>query len=324
MSFTGPLFIVGMPRSGTKLLRGLLNQHPLISIPNIETHFLPYWEKHWSEYGDLSDRNDFSCFYSQVIHLPYFIYMREISEIIQEDNWYQSCDDFSISGIFEALIRYDAHVPVGSKKIWGDKTPSYITQVPLIKSIFPEARFIHIIRDVRDYSLSMNTAWGKNMVRATDRWVDGINIFRQNIEDYGEKIMELRYEDLLDNPAKDLHRICAFLGLKFDNRMLELGTPCENLGATQKKKEIVKNNKQKFLTEMTSKQRKSIECIAKPLLKEYGYQVNYTGISKRINKSQMLIYKIMDAINLFRYEAKKRGIVGGIKFQWSLYRTARD
>lgn len=324
MRFNGPLFTVGMPRSGTKLLRGLFNQHPSIGIPNVETHFLPYWAKHWPEYGDLSDRRNFSRFYRQAIGLPYFIFMRDISEIIQEDVWYKNCENFGISGVFKALIRHDANVPVGSQKIWGDKTPSYITQVDLLKKLFPAAKFIHIVRDVRDYSLSISAAWGKNMERATDRWVDGISTFRKSLKLYGEDILELRYEDLLDNPSRDLQRICEFLELEFNERMLELAAPCENLGDTQTQKVIVSSNKHKFLTEMTPKQRHSIERIAKPLLEHYGYAVAYKGDAKRLHKFQLVFYKIMDGINLFRYEAKKRGLIAGLKFQWSLYRTARD
>ena len=61
--FKGPLFIVGIPRSGTKLLRGLLDEHPMIGIPPIEIEFLPYWEKRWRDFGDLSDPYMFSKFY---------------------------------------------------------------------------------------------------------------------------------------------------------------------------------------------------------------------------------------------------------------------
>ncbi len=319
-----PLFLVGMPRSGTKLLRELLNQHPLIEIPNVETHFLPYWSKHWQEYGDLSDKNNFSHFYDQVTSIPYFIYMREIGKTIQKDAWYQSCENFKVSGVFEALMRHDANTPIGSEKIWGDKTPSYITQVTLIKELFSSAKIVHLVRDVRDYSLSAKTAWGKNMMRSTDRWVEGISTLRNNLKEHGDDIIEIRYEDLLDNPEKELLKICNFINLKFDKRMLQLETSCENLGDAKGNNFIVKNNKQKFLTKMSFKERESLERIAKPILEKYGYQFEYRGESKRVNNIQMFLFKIMDTINLFRYESKKRGVLGGIKFQWNLYRTARN
>ena len=56
-NFHGPLFIIGMPRSGTKLLRGLLNQHPQIGIPLSETEFLPWLVKCFPDYGDISGRD---------------------------------------------------------------------------------------------------------------------------------------------------------------------------------------------------------------------------------------------------------------------------
>ena len=61
-AFHGPLFVVGMPRSGTKLLRGLLNEHSRIGIPLNETEFLPHWLRSWSAFGDLSSRTAFDAF----------------------------------------------------------------------------------------------------------------------------------------------------------------------------------------------------------------------------------------------------------------------
>ncbi|MEE9376878.1 MAG: sulfotransferase [Candidatus Lokiarchaeia archaeon] len=316
MKLSSPIFLVGMPRSGTKLLRGLLNQHPLIEISNVETHFLPFWEKHWKKYGDLSDKNNFLQFYDQVTTKnPYFIYMREKGGMIEENNWYQCCENFKISGVFEALMRHDTNTLVGSEKIWGDKTPSYLIHISLIKGHFPSAKIIHIVRDVRDYSLSMNVAWGKNIIRSTSRWVEEISVFRKNLEDYGNDILELRYEDLLDNPEKQLVRICNFINLEFDKGMLQLTVPCEQLGDTQKDIAIVKSNKKKFLSKMTSKECELLESIARPILEIYDYPVEYKGKIKRINKVQMLLYKIIDGINLFRYGLEKRGIMRGIKFQ---------
>ena len=64
--FQGPLFVVGMPRSGTKLLRGLLNEHSRIGIPLNETEFLPHWLRSWTERGDLSEPAAFERFYAEV------------------------------------------------------------------------------------------------------------------------------------------------------------------------------------------------------------------------------------------------------------------
>ena len=70
--FTGPLFIIGMPRSGTKLLRGLLNRHPMIGIPPSETEFFPWLNSHYEQFGDLSVRGRFNRFYKEMGENPLF------------------------------------------------------------------------------------------------------------------------------------------------------------------------------------------------------------------------------------------------------------
>ena len=108
--FLSPVFIIGMPRSGTKLLRELLNSHSRIEIPSGETEFLPYWVSNWSKYGDLSNFQTFRQFYETIIALPYFIYMKEQSTLIDCEQWYRNCQNFSTAGVFEALIRHDAGI----------------------------------------------------------------------------------------------------------------------------------------------------------------------------------------------------------------------
>ena len=65
--FAGPLFLLGMPRSGTKLLRTLLNAHPAIHIAQVETHFIPYWHANWDSYDDLADLQNFRKFYDKAL-----------------------------------------------------------------------------------------------------------------------------------------------------------------------------------------------------------------------------------------------------------------
>ena len=92
-AFDGPLFVVGMPRSGTKLLRDLLNQHSAIGIPRIETEFLPYWFEHWERWGDLSDKNQFQHFYESVRTSSYFRYQADADALISRDVWFSASSD---------------------------------------------------------------------------------------------------------------------------------------------------------------------------------------------------------------------------------------
>ncbi|PQP35618.1 hypothetical protein C6A37_01585 [Desulfobacteraceae bacterium SEEP-SAG9] len=245
--FNGPIFVVGMPRSGTKLLRDLLNQHPKIRIPRVETNILPSWVNNWQKYGDLSKRSTFNKFYRKMLLMSYFVYMKEDNQLIEAYIWYNLCKNFTPAGVFEALVRHDAGVGYNTSKIWGDKSPSHIRHTPLLKKLFPEARFIHIIRDVRDYCLSINKAWGKNMIRAAQRWRDDLRRIKSDSRQFKYDYFEVKYEDLISQPADTLRRICGFLDIEFETNMLKLSEPSEKWGGDAKgMKEIKIDNINKY------------------------------------------------------------------------------
>lgn len=321
--FTGPLFIVGMPRSGTKLLRDLLNRHPKIGIPDIETRMLPTWTSNWQGYGSLANRQNFHRFYRETVRLSYFCYMDESARLIPEDNWYQFCRNFSPAGVFEALIRHDAKVPYDSDRIWGDKSPLYFRHVPLLRDLFGNARFIHIVRDVRDYCLSINKAWGKNMFRAAQRWKDDVSRFHPECIGLGGNCLEVRYEDLLADPESTLKGICLFLEIEWNPLMLHLSRPSENLGDAKGYKEIKKNNKEKYLRLMPADVRRKIEELTASVLRAYDYPVKHGGEDRRLSSILLYLYKFLDGINLFAFEFRENTLFEAIKQGLDFYKLKR-
>lgn len=315
------LFVVGMPRSGTKLLRGLLNRHANISIPNIETEFLPYWVSHWAEFGDLSSRNKFIEFYKQQMHIIFFVYARERGSLIDPDMWYSQCENFDPASVFEALIRHQAGIIPGSEDIiWGDKSPSYIHHVPLLLSLYPQAMCIHIVRDVRDYCLSIHAAWGKNMLRAAQRWRDSVTEVHAVACQNPDRVLEIRYEDLLEHTDQVMERISSFLGVEFHSDMLSPGKETENLGAAKGRSDVVRHNRAKYLTEMPTYVRKSLERVSRDMLGVYGYPVN-GGEVTRVPLWRMYLLQLLDGVNLVRAEAKERGLIKALGFHLSNFKT---
>lgn len=312
--FTGPIFLVGMPRSGTKLLRGLLVEHSRVSIPPIETEFLPYWVQKWHRFGDLSEYSQFKKVYRSMMSLPYFLYMQQRDNLIPEKTWFKLCPTFSPAGVFEALLRHDAEIEFESPNIWGDKSPSYISHLPLLKALFPRARFIHITRDVRDYCLSIKKAWGKNMIRAAQRWTDCIHKIRQDSSEFRDDYLEIKYEQLIETPEHCLKQICAFLEIEFEPKMLHLSQPPENIGDTKNESKIVGQNKEKYLRSMKPSTRRRIEAIAAPILESSGYTVIYVGTPVRVPGILMLLYQVLDGFNLVKSNIKERGIIDAIRF----------
>ena len=179
----GPVFIVGMPRSGTKLLRTLLNQHSDIGIPENESHFIPYYYRRLGGFGDLRDRINFDKFFQTISKSTFFCRLIERGKDISPDEWYQAVGCWDYGGVLKALYQLLARNE--GKNVWGDKTPQYLTQLDLLWSIFPDARVIHIIRDARDYCLSMKRAWGKAMLRSAQRWADDVRLCREIGQELG-------------------------------------------------------------------------------------------------------------------------------------------
>ncbi len=301
-----------MPRSGTKLLLALLNQSPRVAVSTLETGFLPYWIENWGSYGDLSDRATFARFYNEATKLPYFANLALRDRLVIEKDWYQSCRDYSAAGVFEALIRLEVAAPPETDTIWGDKSPSYTRHVELLKSLFPEARFVHIVRDVRDYCLSINKAWGKNMIRAAQRWSDDVTNARQVGNRLGKNYIEVRYEDLLADPRSTVERICGTLGINFDEDMTRLSQPTEVIGDARGA-EIKRDNVEKYAHQLDPVTRRKIEAIAGELLESLGYPVERSEGTVRIGGMRMKYYQLADTFNLFKSSVDEYGFFGAIK-----------
>ncbi len=169
--FLGPLFIVGMHRSGTKLLRNLLNQHPQISIPTIESCFIPYLINKFGNSPQFEDDN-----------------------LTDRTSW---------SEIFEVIFKF--YIPQSKNKnvIWGDKTPQYLPRIKLLKRLYPKAKFIHIIRHPGDYCISAKKAWGKSIYRSANSWRHEIEKAREVGGGLGDDYLEVFYENLVENPEKN-------------------------------------------------------------------------------------------------------------------------
>jgi hypothetical protein len=215
-------FIVGVPRSGTTLLRIMLDAHPRLAIPP-ETGFL-----------------------SRIVRLPWLwpagVGRRRLLAIITRA---QSWPDFHLdaAALAEALgavkpftladgLRafYQLYAARFNKPLWGDKTPLYGRHAYAIARLLPEARFIHVIRDGRDVALSLRTMWfapSRRVDALAGYWARELRRARHQ----GKRLKyytEIRYEALVRNPERVLRDVCQFLELEFDARMLSYH---ENAGA---------------------------------------------------------------------------------------------
>jgi len=311
--FEGPIFLVGLPRSGTKLLRELLNNHSRIAITIKESNFLPYFYHRRNAYGPLDQPGNFDRFYKDFSETKFFKRLDESSRFIDKELWSRQIVDWSFAGVMEAF--YKAYARHFNKQIWGDKTPSYLVQVPLLKSLFPGAKFIHIYRDGRDQALSIYKVYKKNIYTSAQRWTDGIMKFRRDAARFAPgDTFEVQYEKLTDSTEETMRSICDWLGIPFEKELTEMNRTTEFLtGAASKSTGILKKNHGKWQKELSPHQVARFEKICGSLLADMGYPVSYKGPASRLNKLEMGYHTVLDAINQLIFEIGYRGRREGLK-----------
>jgi hypothetical protein len=205
-------FIVGVARSGTTLLRLMLDAHPELAIPP-ETGFIPA-----ALAASRAGGKSREAFFEAIVRFETWkdlnIAAGEFRAALDE------IDPFEPSCGIRTLYRL--YASRHGKPRWGDKTPMYAVHLPEITAALPEARFIHIIRDGRDVALSVRPLWfapGKEIRTLALDWRQRIEKTRE-LSRQVRGYFELRYEDLVRDPQRELRKICRFIELEYDPRML--------------------------------------------------------------------------------------------------------
>lgn len=318
--FNGPIFIIGVSRSGTKLLRDLLNNHHRISISTVESKFIPAFYNKYGNWTEEQLRNRFNSLYNDFRSTLFFERIRAAGGIGELENdgkpWFDAVSTWTFAGVTETLFRF--LIGAEDDSIWGDKTPNYLLYIPLLKELYPRARFLHIIRDVRDICLSAEKAWKRNIYFTAQRWYDYVRRCREDAAVHAPgHYFELKYEDLLTDPEEQLKRICEFLAIDFQNEMAHLKAPAENIGDAKNQTVIVKDNFQKWKSRMDMRQLKKIERIAGPLLLDLGYLLaadqGPKTPPKRLNPLVMNFYRVSEVWHTFFQEYRKNNLGAAFK-----------
>jgi hypothetical protein len=288
-------FVVGIARSGTTLLRLMLDAHPQLTIPP-ETHFLPQLFKYfdqWVEQGVEGDELRGRAMALIEAHprwgdMP--LRAEEVERRMAQHDPLTAGD--AARSFYEA---YAAHV---GKLRWGDKSPPYTWKARRIQAALPEARFVHLIRDGRDVALSLSeVSWGPGDVQAAAaKWVDELGRARRRSRRLlPGTYMEVRYEDLVADPEPPLRQVVEFVDLPWDAGMLDyhhraeermqdvvrdfhpLGGGTITAEERQRQHELVSSPPSasrvgRWRTEMSPEDRQTFESIAGDLLRELGYE----------------------------------------------------
>jgi hypothetical protein len=318
----GPLFIVGMPRSGTKLLRGLMSKHPRIRILAAETDFLSFIEQWIEAHGSPVTPEEFERFAGALQAGNYFNFRHETTPFRWQE-WRAACNGhFDVGGLFEGFSRYELGIERGSGLIWADKSPAYIRHVPLIFRHFPGARILHIVRDVRDHCVSMRNAWGKDLRRSAWRWGRDVLTAHRQCMSMPERCLELGFEQLLQDPELQMRRICLFLDLEFSASLTELAQSVEGRGYAAGRTDIVRDNFRKFESRLTRKQIAAIESLAWDAMQALGYEPLYATKQVQLSSAMQHLLKLKDGVHLVASGMHRNGVAAAIRFHTAHRRMA--
>jgi hypothetical protein len=205
-------FIVGVGRSGTTLLRLMLDAHPQLAIPT-ETHFLLGLIPPAS---DSITRDEFFHVLTEAATWPNLALDAATFNTALRD-----VRPFSVADGVRAFFRLYAQQ--FGKVRWGDKTPPYRGNMIGLQALLPEAHFIHIIRDGRDVALSYRGLWfgpGDDIEAQARFWVGEVLAARRQAAAL-RHYLEIRYETLVAEPEATLQSICSYLKLPYEPQMLE-------------------------------------------------------------------------------------------------------
>jgi hypothetical protein len=275
------VFVVGCPRSGTTLLRRMLDAHPLLAMTE-ETHWIPRLAQPGGVVGE--DRVMTSAVVTALLDYPRFATM----QINGQELWTIGARSTDYSDFVTAL--FDLYGAKRGKKLVGDKTPGYVRAIPLLHELWPWARIVHLIRDGRDVALSALgwerkaeqfrrrfESWQQEPVATAAAW------WRWHVligREAGGRLppelyYELRYEQLVADPETESRRLCDFLGLPYDGAILRF-----HEGRTRHDPSLSPKHQwlpptpglRDWRTQMDPRDVERFEAVAGSLLDELGYE----------------------------------------------------
>ncbi|MEO1923590.1 MAG: sulfotransferase, partial [Nautiliaceae bacterium] len=136
-----PFIIVGTQRSGTTLLRLILNSHSKLAIPEEGTFLMPLLKEKYLNY--VFQGKELDRVINYISKNPQFeLWNKDFSSLFEE---IKSKGRISLKELISNL--YSFYAKLEGKLYWGDKTPSFFRKIDILRMLFPNAKFIHIVRD---------------------------------------------------------------------------------------------------------------------------------------------------------------------------------
>jgi hypothetical protein len=271
------VFIVGASRSGTTLLRRIVDAHPQIAITR-ETHWIT---KEAAPRGTPVGPE----LLARLATVERFARMDMDHAALER--LLARAEPVSYAEFVSAV--FDLYGRSQGKTLVGDKVPTYVLDIALLHELFPHARFVHLIRDGRDVCSSVLdwerqhrnfakfSTWDEDPVSTTALWWERrVRTGREAGLPLGRDLYrEPRYESLVAEPEATCRELCDFLDVPYSERMLAFHEGHEKHDPELSAKRAwrpVTPGLRSWRTEMSGEQLERFEAMTGPLLEELGYE----------------------------------------------------
>lgn len=267
-----PVFITGYMRSGTTLLGNIVDRHPAIAV-FIESFFIPRYfftqPLFWPLGRDQNYLRLARCIVDERRSQRNGVTMGDSGDLLANER--------TLPALIDALFLQWAMSR--GKQRWADKSPGYISKISVLDRMFPDARFVHIVRDGRDVWLSVKKlGWQTDVVKVATDWSKTVSHARR----YGASMspgryLEVGYERLVAFPEEEARRIAAFLDEPYDRTMVQPdeegpGNPALD-GWPGVDKAIDPENTRKWKKQLSDYELAAFDLCAGELLQSLGYEV---------------------------------------------------
>lgn len=215
------IFITGCPRSGTTMLANILgNGNPCVATP--ESHFFnDFIYKYLPNKSDEAEKKDLVNFFNN--HYRFKQWKIDASKIKSLPNKITNNNyNIVIENTVKSFAEYNSKIHE-KELIRIDHTPSNIKSFNIINELFPQSKFIYIIRDPRAvYASIKGLDWGPNSsLKLSQLWIEYTATYFAIQKLYPSRICLVKYEDILKNAKPQIKKLCDFIEIEYDDNLLE-------------------------------------------------------------------------------------------------------